>query len=177
MFHSERFVLIRELQLAIDSALQIRNAALIEMITACQSYVSKYNSQDSSHVCQSNAQQEECDSIVLVALLRQLQRMSIWPGDPKEIILSLNHISVGGLLEETKRMRTYAYPVYYDHYSYNHKSRNHNSCNNIDTLHKSVEEVVEKHKPIVFEMYRQSLENRKEKLTPPQMELTRFQGQ
>lgn len=72
--------------------------------------VEKYSFTSNDTICKAKWGQEDCDIFVLGHLVRQLQKLQIWPGKPDEIINRLNGKTISNVHAEIKAMHDFMRP-------------------------------------------------------------------
>ena len=101
---------IANLYRALEDIVRIRLAILTQLIQACHLMVNKYISSNNKRVCKGIWGQGDCDMFMLGHLVVQLQKIQLWPGDPKELAKCMNTKNLLEVLVDIKAFHDYMKP-------------------------------------------------------------------
>ena len=140
--------------------------------------VNKYSSSGDEHLCKATSHKEECGNLVFGTLVRQLQKLGLWPGNPKSIIQGMSARSVKEVMTHINGIRNYIYPDITSTnkrgYLFDYMYYNHISCPKASDVQKAAEVVAKKTAAAVLESYQGYLDGQKQKLWPVQLQTNSF---
>ena len=120
--------------------------------------MAKYTSIDKIPICTQSSYKEECDTIVYGSLAKGLQRLKIWPGDPRVGASSMTTKTVRELYRDLKEIRNYVWP------GNGYSSDYHSGCGFTNRLHEAVDRVHQDMSKQILESTRKHLDTQGTKL-------------
>ena len=157
-----------------ENIIEARSTVLTKLIEFCHSLVYEYGSSDKP-LCKGRVPRDECDALNFGHLVRRLQKLEIWPGDPKDIVNRMKARSVEEVLGDIEKIRSYEYPCggghgngYYSNHFVSHTVRGFTN-----TLHNHVQDLNRKDFGVV-ERSRGHLEAQRQKLKPVKLDPSKF---
>ena len=146
-----------------DAILKARYTSLVALIQSCHSTVDRYGYSEGVSNCKSDEHEDECDALIYGHLLRQLQKLALWPGKPEDIADAMTTGSVEDLYSNVNNIESYTYPDFF-----------HRKCGCDTQLHDEAEELVNGAGSELIESYGKQLDTRRKELSS-KMDLTKFQ--
>lgn len=158
---------------SIDAILKAREAALIGSIEACHANVNKYSpSFGGGNLCKVTGNKDGCDNLVFGTLVRQLQKLKLWPGNPKKIVGGMKARSAAEVLRDIKGIHNVVFPETPGPGRWS--TVNHGLCPSTTDVHKAAEVVVNDRTAAVVKRYQGHLDNQKQKLGPSPIQASDF---
>lgn len=161
-----------------DTILKASYTIFVVLIEFCHSMVYNYEFSGGVSLCKGEANQDECDALIYGHLVRQLQKLALWPGNPKDMADTLEAACVDKLVSDIKSIKSYLYPQKtrdpYGHTLYDDRY-GHYSCGCATQLHKEADELVNRAGSELIESSRKQLETRWKELGGSKMDLSKFQ--
>ena len=162
-----------------DAILKARHTTLVALIESCHSLVYRYEFSGDNPLCKHTANRDECDALTYGHLVRQLQKLGLWPGNPKEIADTMEAGSVEKLVGNIKSIKSYIYPgtnTNRDYYYHNHGPTSmHANCGCATELHNEAEKAVTGIGSEIIESNCKQLETRWKELEGSQIDLSKYQ--
>ena len=146
-----------------DAILKARYTTLVALVQSCHSTVNRYGYSEGVFNCKGEEHEDECDALIYGHLVRQLQKLALWPGKPQEIADAMTAGIVQKLLSDVKGIENYIYP---DHYQ--------DECGCATQLHDQVEELVDGAGSELVESFGKQLNTRRKEISS-KMDLSKFQ--
>lgn len=158
-----------------ESILDARHAALTKIIEACHSMVTKYV-WDTPFLCEESDNEEECDALVLGHLVKRLQKMGIYPGDPGDIASHMKTTAVEEIIADVMAIKISTYPEGKNVYGRTYYHADHSDCGCSSSLRQSIQDIVPDQVDKVLAASRKHLEAQRQKLEPSKLYTDQFRG-
>ena len=127
--------------------------------------VNRYGYSEGVSNCKGGEYEDECDALIYGHLVRQLQKLALWPGEPQEIANAMTTSSVEALFSDVKSIESY---VYYDHYQ--------DECGCATVLHDVAKELVNRAGSELIESYEKQLDTGRKELQGSRMKISKLQS-
>ena len=138
----------------------------------CHLLVKKYGN-NKTKVCRSGKKAGDCDDIVYGSLLHRLQDIRLWPGNPQEILRSMQSKNLDELFENIRGIKS---SVDADG-STGHINPHHTSCGYDSTIDRILDDAKRRAREgtTILDSHRRHMETQQGKLQPSKLRLSDLQ--